>query len=509
MGKTNRSPSRRAVRPVGFRSYVTLLIATLAYSACCIVIFFAFTDRQMRVEATQNLSASLNQQVQHLNMLLDRRFSVLEGTASYLGRYDDLLDGNHIALMSSLCEHTDLARICLFDTEGNAVYDDGSTGNVADRDYFQQALSGQARVLSDPLESRADSQLRVILAVPVYGRDGIIRGVLGGSYDIGALNSMLFQGVYGSAGYALISTADGDIITSDGVAEKGQAITGTNLLEFYHHVTQGDDLSAKIEQDFAFHDSDVALVSTTSGRRYLAYQPLGYNDWMICYVVTLDRALQSFRFILQYELTLCCALLIGLLVMVLVLFRINHRYHDALLQRAQIDKLTGALNKQSVTEAVDEMLALHPYEQHLFLMMDVDYFKTFNDSYGHAVGDEVLRLIGQTLRSSMREGDIIGRIGGDEFVALLCNVNSKDQALLRLQKLRETLGSLEIPGTDGHTITCSMGACLAPADGTSFAELYQHADVALYHTKSNGRDGLTVYVPSMQHETPVSSRADH
>ena len=127
------------------------------------------------------------------------------------------------------------------------------------------------------------------------------------------------------------------------------------------------------------------------------------------------------------------------------------------------------------------------------MMMDVDYFKQINDTYGHAVGDRVLHKVGHLLKSSFRENDIVGRIGGDEFLIFMEGITSEEFAVRRMKNLQQYLRELPIEELEEHTLTCSMGAAFMPKDGTTFGELYKHADEALYTTKRNGRDGFRIY----------------
>ena len=94
--------------------------------------------------------------------------------------------------------------------------------------------------------------------------------------------------------------------------------------------------------------------------------------------------------------------------------------NEELRHDAQTDGLTGVLNKRTTEALINEILEQRPHEKGTFIILDVDKFKEVNDHYGHAVGDIVLSTLGQTLRNYFRENDIIGRIGGDEFVIYMC-----------------------------------------------------------------------------------------
>lgn len=172
-----------------------------------------------------------------------------------------------------------------------------------------------------------------------------------------------------------------------------------------------------------------------------------------------------------------------------------------LLERATIDTLTNALNKEYVRESVELILdKTAPNVSHAFLFMDLDNFKYVNDNLGHTFGDFLLSELGKRLRSHVREGDLIGRVGGDEFVFLLKNI-SKFEILLN--KANGLLDTINVPFDDGkitHTIHGSVGIAVYPIHGTTYDELYAHADLALYRSKHRGKNMATVFQPSMESE---------
>ncbi|HVR11203.1 MAG TPA: diguanylate cyclase, partial [Thermoanaerobaculia bacterium] len=130
-------------------------------------------------------------------------------------------------------------------------------------------------------------------------------------------------------------------------------------------------------------------------------------------------------------------------------------------------------------------------------VLDLDRFKGINDSLGHRRGDEMLRLVGDRLRSSLRPGDTIARLGGDEFAVLLPAV-AGERDMVRLGE--KVLDSLRRPfNLDGHEIvsTASLGISRFPEDGAEPEELLKKADVAMYQAKSLGRDGLQLYAAAM------------
>ena len=188
----------------------------------------------------------------------------------------------------------------------------------------------------------------------------------------------------------------------------------------------------------------------------------------------------------------------------------------ALKERAERDSLTKLLNKQSTQQLVTEYLNTQD-ANHLsaLLILDLDNFKTVNDSYGHLYGDAVLTQVGGCLRSLFRANDIIGRIGGDEFLVFLKDLPDmdivKDRCDLLLASLNKLLARLT---PDLKEVSCSIGAAISPTHASNYADLFQRADEALYWAKKRGKNRYKIYSlrdklgSLLDNTTYVNSRID-
>lgn len=148
------------------------------------------------------------------------------------------------------------------------------------------------------------------------------------------------------------------------------------------------------------------------------------------------------------------------------------------------DPLTGLYNRRAFGERLlAEIDSAKRYGRALtYVMIDVDDFKTINDTRGHAHGDAVLRRLGETLLASSRGEDVIGRYAGDEFVVLLTSVD---------RQLAQTLVERLSSALRDRGLRCSLGAALMPDDATDAASLLAAADRALYKTKASGKNGFS------------------
>jgi diguanylate cyclase (GGDEF)-like protein/PAS domain S-box-containing protein len=161
--------------------------------------------------------------------------------------------------------------------------------------------------------------------------------------------------------------------------------------------------------------------------------------------------------------------------------RIQHLAHH--------DGLTGLLNRSAFMERMAMLLkrAERKGEMLALLFVDLDNFKRVNDSLGHLEGDQVLTTVSERLVGALRASDLVGRFGGDEFVVLLTDLNSRADIVVVLEAL---LSVVEVPvKADGRalSVTPSIGVAVYPEDGRQADELIQHADTAMYRAKARGR----------------------
>ncbi|WP_246833889.1 GGDEF domain-containing protein [Synechococcus sp. CB0101] len=171
------------------------------------------------------------------------------------------------------------------------------------------------------------------------------------------------------------------------------------------------------------------------------------------------------------------------------------REHEKLHQAAHTDGLKGLLNRTAFAPLFDACTADAAAGQGglVAALMDIDYFKRVNDTYGHAVGDEALRIVATAIRSSVRDTDPVFRWGGEEFLLLL-PMADLPQALARLEALRDRLRGtpIEVPQPAGAIyVNLSFGVG-RHRKGESSAGLLQRADRALYDAKNSGRDCIAV-----------------
>ena len=173
----------------------------------------------------------------------------------------------------------------------------------------------------------------------------------------------------------------------------------------------------------------------------------------------------------------------------------NLKLRDSLYEMSIRDYLTGLYNRRYMEEMLSKALAnARRKESNLgIIMLDIDYFKNFNDTYGHEMGDLILKKIGEFLKEKFREGDILCRFGGEEFLIILID-SSEETTLKRAENLREDVQNLRVSldSKELKNFTISLGVATFPENGVTEKELFHAVDKALYQAKEKGRNRVCV-----------------
>ena len=154
---------------------------------------------------------------------------------------------------------------------------------------------------------------------------------------------------------------------------------------------------------------------------------------------------------------------------------------------AQTDPLTGLLNYQGTVDKITDSLSFGE-GRFALMFIDLDDFKTVNDTLGHMAGDELLRQTARAFQAVVREGDLVGRVGGDEFVVFMRRIRSVSEVEACAQRLCDAVQRIGVSERLGVGTSCSIGIALAPEDGTGYGALVKKADRLAYQAKASGKN---------------------
>lgn len=162
-------------------------------------------------------------------------------------------------------------------------------------------------------------------------------------------------------------------------------------------------------------------------------------------------------------------------------------------RQAEIDGLTGISNRRHFRQKAEALLqrCAGNGREAAMVLLDLDHFKRINDVHGHAIGDWVLQQVAQACQATCREGDVCGRLGGEEFAIVSCG-SDMDAARRIAQRCREQLAAIDTT-VIGQPVTASFGCATSARSGYAFEAMFAHADAAMYRAKASGRDRVRAY----------------
>ena len=175
--------------------------------------------------------------------------------------------------------------------------------------------------------------------------------------------------------------------------------------------------------------------------------------------------------------------------------------------QASTDTLTGLYNRRQFFALTDQAFAMaaREHSSYCVIMLDIDHFKAINDTYGHDAGDVVLQHLADILKKTLRKSDIIARWGGEEFIVFLQNT-SPEKGVGPANKLREAVEATSVTVGD-KTISFTISLGVSTSQTPDIGTIQKEADLALYHSKENGRNQVTLYSPELA-QMPTEKESD-
>ena len=187
----------------------------------------------------------------------------------------------------------------------------------------------------------------------------------------------------------------------------------------------------------------------------------------------------------------------------------RHKAEEKIFRLAHHDSLTDLFNRRRFMDQLNACLeGLGPGDALALLTIDLDRFKSANDTHGHPGGDFVLKTVAERLENSIREGDFLARLGGDEFAVILTNMTSPEGVMQLASRIVETLSRPYVYENNQITIGASIGAAMAPCHAKGADSLLKMADIALYQAKRDGRGQSRLFTSDMLETLDVQRQTE-
>ena len=383
-------------------------------------------------------------------------------------------------------------------------------------DLMKKALSEQKPFISDPYKAQSGN-LVLLVSSPVFDQEGNYKGVVDGTIYLEsncALRTTVNKHMFLDETTVFVVDHSGRIIYHPEPERIGELIDDHPLIK---NVIEGNSGSSQI-------------INSRGVEYFSGYAPVQNTGWGIVVqtpVSVINEPLKSLTKDMIIEATpfliltvLIAAILTNILARplnilakyseeairfnqtpdrmirlpdnshiyeVTQLYKQLKRHFQLLSDQIQKDGLTGLANRRTFDEDIKRhVLMKNPFS---LIMIDIDNFKKVNDTYGHLVGDDVLRFLSRLIQNTIRENDRCYRYGGEEF-AIICEV-SDEEAFKIAERLRETIAST--PSPTGKPITVSLGVATLSDGDVNVEQIIDRADFALYQSKRKGKNRTTIY----------------
>jgi diguanylate cyclase (GGDEF)-like protein len=160
---------------------------------------------------------------------------------------------------------------------------------------------------------------------------------------------------------------------------------------------------------------------------------------------------------------------------------------------SRLDGMTGILNKNATEYYIKEYLDVYnPIQKAGLILVDIDNFKMINDNFGHLVGDKIIKEVAKIITQTFRTSDLVGRIGGDEFLALMKNIRTKEEVIAKAEELRKVFENNFMENENSYGMTVSIGVSIIENNRYDYGEVFSNVDKALYAAKNEGRNKVVI-----------------
>ncbi len=482
-----------------------LQFGVLLFGLVAILLSWGVTLHQLSENKTSLLQGLVREQGNLSSVLTENLYQILEKKQTIAMLAANKLDNyrNHFPndINSFLYGESAFTRIVLYDLTGEVAYQ-SSPGSEGQYQTNMVALAREVIASGQPVFAERTAFAQVSWQIPILFPliiEDETKGAMLLELDIGYLLNLLKDIDIGRTGKILITNDQNLVLAS--FESGGMAVEGSLPKQFTLPFLQ--DVSGSV------------VIDNPELRDYLtAYRKVRGYPFIVLVSQEIDEYLSDYNthkkkllWILSALTSLCFA---GLYVLLRMIDK-NHEYlyrlsaslaknseliqkleeeHQASTKAASVDALTGLYNRRLFIYLAQKKLSSARRNRltYAVLFIDLDRFKTINDTLGHRVGDLLLKEVGKRLTGSTRASDIVARFGGDEFVVMLAGISEEQDIVPIVKKIIEAV-SEPCDNLDGHLINTSpsIGIAVYPRDGNDIESLLLNADAAMYKSKKAGR----------------------
>lgn len=479
------------------------LVPTTIMMVVVVAMLINFSTKRSK-EAEEAVARTLIASTESFGDEFIHRLEVIKKVASPIREMLDregIEDPERVAeLLDVIIDCSDAYKVVYCDVSGHGWDQDGAEVSVAGADYFEAVQQPESMYVY------TEEEQPTMVIVEHIATDNL-QGYLLMYYPMELFSTMLAKSGYDSSSFLVILDNDGYILGVSG-ADSSNCLQTGNLLEA---IEPNNSESAKTLRNRMSNGArGTSEIEMGKQQHTLVYAPLGIEHWEVVLGVSQDYVARQVNFQWKSAKDMISSLFIVIITFVCIVMVINivgkirsNERKKELEDKADTDLLTGLNNKLATERKIKNYMAQNPQSQSMMFLFDIDNFKKINDTMGHAFGDEVLRSLGIQIGSIFRASDIIGRVGGDEFMVFLKAIPDDETILKEARKVENFFKSFQAGEYVKYKATASIGVAIFPQEGADFETLYKAADQGLYKAKKRGKNQLAFYSDDRMPAKPI------
>jgi len=450
------------------------------------------------IESEEYMNDSLNQRMANIESSIKDEWRYLETFSDSLVLYDDYKE-NYVEIYNKLLNaktYYSLENMSLISKDKQVI----STRKWNENEIENSKLINRAYMGNR--EITFDENSNMYLSIPIYKDKSIVSVLVLENSKDNILDDFRLSPEYTNDYYALVDNRgnvflENKNISSGDISNVFREIGASQkeILQIFTSIN--NKMSRKINLESK--NGDISSVHI---------RPVENSRWIL---ITLHKCsvISTLSSKMRMEIIIIVSIIIILSIIVVMIFNMikNSVIHNLefdnrslsdeqneLKKISEKDPFTDVYNKKTIMEKINSEIENNNMQKSAFYMIDLDKFKVINDTYGHIVGDQVLVEFAKCLKKSSNSEDLIGRIGGDEFVVFKVGCLSEKEVIKYASNLREHIKNIKIDDYD-FKVSATIGIARYPVNGNDFQDLLLSADKAMYELKdSNKRGNFKIYI---------------
>lgn len=412
------------------------------------------------------------------------------GTISVLLGDEGTADSARVAeLLDVTANCSNVEKVLYSDINGVGIDRTGASVEIGQESWFEEVRGAESSYIY------VQEEQAIIVAERVNSDKA--QGYLLMFFPMSKFSNMILNSGYDATSFLAIVDMEGGILGTSG-ATNSACLQDGNILATIE--VNNREAAKSLRSRMNNGSRGNVYIEMDNQEQLLTFVPLGAPGWDMVLGVSKNYVDRQVGYLRRNTKTMIVSLLLVIVIFFCIVMVINivgkirsNEKKKELEDKADTDQLTGLNNKLATERKIKEYMAKHPDKQSMMFILDIDNFKKINDTMGHAFGDEVLRSLGMQIGAIFRASDIIGRVGGDEFMVFLKDIPTDETILKEAKKVEDFFRNFQAGEYVKYKATASIGVAVFPQEGAEFETLYKAADQGLYKAKKRGKNQLAFY----------------